>query len=159
MGYMSQKFSLYPEMTVSKTWSSIPACNAYGSDKRNAEDAGACGLGGRETNMPRLSGVGRGSHGIAIMHRPKILFLEPTKEGPESVGSSDIIYDLAADGTTVMVTHFMTKEHRDRSPLYTSAASSQTISGKSEKLIPGRLYEIGSDNAFDCLRRSLREQG
>ncbi len=66
----------------------------------------------------------------------------------------DIIYNLAADGTTVMVTtHFMDEaEHCDKVAfIYFGGLIADDTPVDLKKLIPGKLYEVESENGFELL--------
>lgn len=85
IGYMSQRFSLYPDLTVGENLSFF--ASAYGLSRRDAREAidwaaAMTGLGGRRSEMvARLSGAVRQRVALAcsILHRPATLFLdEPT---------------------------------------------------------------------------------
>ena len=117
IGYMSQKFSLYPELSVIENlnlYSGLYGLRGAEKKKRIGEMLELAGLTGRE-NEPTASLSGgwrqRLALGCAILHRPKILFLDEATSGVDPKARLlfwEIIYDLAANGTTVMVTtHFM----------------------------------------------------
>ena len=122
IGYMSQKFTLYLDLTVEENIEfyggihKLPA--AVKKDRKNWVLKMA-GLTGRDSVLTReLSGgwKQRLSLGCAILHQPKILFLdEPTASvDPASRRDFwDLIYDLSEQGTTVMVTsHYMDEVER-----------------------------------------------
>jgi ABC-2 type transport system ATP-binding protein len=122
IGYMSQKFSLYDDLTARENLSfyarlySIP----NGERRRRIEDMIAmAGLAGREDEMAaNLSGgwKQRLALGCAIIARPSIVFLDEPTSGvsPTSRRSFfNIIQGLANQGTTVIVTtHFMDEAER-----------------------------------------------
>lgn len=165
VGYMSQKFSLYPEMTV------IENLNFYsglyglrGTEKKERIDQmiTLAGLQGREDERTGLLSGGwrqRLALGCAILHRPKILFLDEPTSGVDPKARRlfwDIIYGLAADGTTVMVTtHFMDEaEHCDKVAfIYFGAIIADDTPDNLKKLIQGKLYEVESDNGMELLAR------
>ena len=169
VGYMSQKFSLYPEMTVIENlelYSGLYGLRGAEKRKRIEDMLSLAGLNGREGEYTRLLSGGwrqRLALGCAILHRPKILFLDEPTSGVDPKARRlfwDIIYDLAADGTTVMVTtHFMDEaEHCDKVAfIYFGGLIADDTPANLKKLIPGRLYEIGSDNSFGLLAKI--EQG
>ncbi len=168
VGYMSQKFSLYPEMTVIENlelYSGLYGLRGAEKEKRIEDMLSLAGLNGREDEYTRLLSGGwrqRLALGCAILHKPKILFLDEPTSGVDPKARRlfwDIIYDLAADGTTVMVTtHFMDEaEHCDRVAfIYFGGLIADDTPANLKKLIPGRLYEIGSDHSFDLLAKIER---
>ncbi len=116
-GYMSQKFSLYPELTVAENLRFF--AGAYGVtgerfQKRQASILEMAGLRGHEDQLTRnLSGgwKQRLALGAAILHQPEILFLDEPTAGVDPLSRRafwDLLYDLAAAGTTIFVTtHYM----------------------------------------------------
>ncbi len=116
-GYMSQRFSLYNDLTVAEN------LNFYGQTygvrgRRLAERKQfvleMAGLVGRERELTRnLSGgwKQRLALGTAILHEPKILFLDEPTAGVDPVSRRqfwELLYALAAGGTTIFVTtHYM----------------------------------------------------
>ncbi len=116
-GYMSQRFSLYNDLTVAEN------LNFYGQTygvrgRRLAERKRfaleMAGLAGRDRELTRnLSGgwKQRLALGAAILHEPEILFLDEPTAGVDPVSRRqfwELLYTLAAGGTTIFVTtHYM----------------------------------------------------
>ena len=117
IGYMSQKFSLYDDLTVAENLRffggvyGVPAA-AIGERLRFA--IGMAGLAGREDALVATLAGGwkqRLALGCAILHRPQVLFLDEPTSGVDP-GSRrrfwNLIQDLAAQGVGVLVsTHYM----------------------------------------------------
>lgn len=113
-GYMSQKFAIYDDLTV---WENLQFYGgAYGiTDRaRIAETLAHVGLTGHEKDMTRAMSTGwrqRLALAIALVHQPKLLFLDEPTSGVDPNARRafwDLIYDLAGEGVTVMVTtHYM----------------------------------------------------
>lgn len=168
VGYMSQKFSLYPEMTVIENldlYSGLYGLKGEQKKERIEQMLALAGLQGREDEQTRLLSGGwrqRLALGCAILHRPKILFLDEPTSGVDPKARRlfwDIIYDLAADGTTVMVTtHFMDEaEHCDKVAfIYFGGLIADDTPAELKKLIPGKLFEVESENGFELLGRVQR---
>jgi ABC-2 type transport system ATP-binding protein len=122
IGYMSQKFTLYQDLSVEENiefYGGIHKLTAEARRRRKEWVLQMAGLTGREKILSReLSGgwKQRLSLGCAILHQPKILFLdEPTASvDPASRRDFwDMIYDLSELGTSVMVTsHYMDEVER-----------------------------------------------
>ena len=163
VGYMSQKFSLYPDMTVIENldlYSGLYGLKGAEKKERIEQMIALAGLQGREDEQTSLLSGGwrqRLALGCAILHRPKILFLDEPTSGVDPKARRlfwDIIYNLAADGTTVMVTtHFMDEaEHCDKVAfIYFGGLIADDTPVDLKKLIPGKLYEVESENGFELL--------
>jgi ABC-2 type transport system ATP-binding protein len=117
VGYMSQKFSLYNDLTVEEN------LNFYGGTygvrgerlrQRKGYILSMAGLEGRERELTRnLSGgwKQRLALGTAIIHEPEMLFLDEPTAGVDPISRRafwNLLYGLAEGGTTIMVTtHYM----------------------------------------------------
>lgn len=117
VGYMSQKFSLYNDLTVEEN------LNFYGGTygvrrerlrQRKRYILKMAGLEGRERELTKnLSGgwKQRLALGTAIIHEPQMLFLDEPTAGVDPISRRafwDLLYELAEGGTTIMVTtHYM----------------------------------------------------
>lgn len=122
IGYMSQKFTLYLDLTVEENidfYSGIHNLPSTFKTERKKWVLKMAGLNGREKTLTKdLSGgwKQRLSLGCAILHQPDILFLdEPTASvDPASRRDFwDLIYDLSEAGTTIFVTsHYMDEVER-----------------------------------------------
>jgi len=117
IGYMSQKFSLYNDLTVSENIDFFG--NIYGIDDRRLkirkkEVLKLIGLEGKENVITSTLSVGwkqRLALGCSIIHEPRILFLDEPTAGvdPDSRRMFwNLIYSLAQKGMTMFVTtHYM----------------------------------------------------
>ncbi|MCL4504853.1 MAG: ABC transporter ATP-binding protein [Chloroflexi bacterium] len=113
-GYMSQKFALYNELTV---WENLTFyAGVYGVNQRAHlnETLALVGLVGQEKSLANALSSGwrqRLALAIALIHRPRLLFLdEPTSGVDPSARRAfwDLIYALAGESVTVLVTtHYM----------------------------------------------------
>lgn len=117
IGYMSQKFSLYGDLTVHENlrfFSGIYRVPKHQLRERMAFAISMAGLGGKENVLVRTLAGGwkqRLALGCAILHRPPVLFLDEPTSGVEPEARRrfwDLIHDLAAEGVTTLVsTHYM----------------------------------------------------
>ncbi|HVJ55361.1 MAG TPA: ABC transporter ATP-binding protein [Aliidongia sp.] len=117
IGYMSQKFSLYSDLTVAENlrfFGGIYRVPRTVLPERIRFAVEMAGLTGREDLLVSTLAGGwkqRLALGCAILHRPPILFLDEPTSGvdPESRRRFwDLIHSLSADGVTVLVsTHYM----------------------------------------------------
>ena len=117
IGYMSQKFSLYDDLTVEENVDFFGG--VYGvpqplRDERKAYVLGMAGLEDRRRSMTRMLSGGwkqRLALGCAIVHEPPILFLDEPTSGVDPIARRifwDLIYRLSEQGRTIFVsTHFM----------------------------------------------------
>jgi ABC-2 type transport system ATP-binding protein len=122
IGYMSQKFSLYDDLTVLENLNFY--AGIYGVPRRERvwriqELLEMADLTGREDELvANLSGgwKQRLALGCAIIARPAIVFLDEPTSGVSPTGRRlffNIIQELANKGTTIMVTtHFMDEAER-----------------------------------------------
>jgi len=117
VGYMSQLFTLYNDLTARENIRFYG--QAYGLSRsalrrRQAEIIEMAGLRGRQNLLTaNLSGgwKQRLALGCAIVHRPQVLFLDEPTAGVDPISRRhfwDLIYAMAKEGVTVMVTtHYM----------------------------------------------------
>jgi ABC-2 type transport system ATP-binding protein len=125
IGYMSQKFSLYDELTVMENlefYAEIYEIPTRTKKERIQEVLRTAGLDRRSRTMTgSLSGGWRQrlALGSAMLHRPPLLFLDEPTSGVDPVARRefwDLIYQFASEGTTVFITtHYMDEaEHCSR---------------------------------------------
>jgi ABC-2 type transport system ATP-binding protein len=125
IGYMSQKFALYDDLTVLENLEFYAGVYEVPRDtekQRLAEILAMAGLEGRTGSFTAdLSGGWRQrlALGCALVHHPPLLFLDEPTSGVDPMARRefwDLIYDLAEEGTTIFVTtHYMDEaEHCGR---------------------------------------------
>jgi ABC-2 type transport system ATP-binding protein len=117
IGYMSQKFSLYNDLTVDENlnfYGGVYGVRGKKLKERKKYILKMAGLTGRERELTRnLSGgwKQRLALGVAIIHQPDVLFLDEPTAGVDPISRRafwELIYDLAEEGTTILVTtHYM----------------------------------------------------
>lgn len=117
IGYMSQRFSLYDDLTVEENLDFF--AGVYGVPREAREERKQfalkmAGIEDRRGDMTRLLAGGykqRLALGCAILHEPPIVFLDEPTSGVDPIarrGFWDLIYQLVASGKTVFVTtHYM----------------------------------------------------
>jgi ABC-2 type transport system ATP-binding protein len=113
-GYMSQKFALYDDLTVLENLTFYGGVYGITDKARIARTVELVGLTGHESTLTASLSAGwrqRLALGIALVHEPKLLFLdEPTSGVDPSARRAfwDLIYELAEGGVTILVTtHYM----------------------------------------------------
>ena len=117
IGYMSQLFSLYGDLTVEENIAFFARLYAVPRARRAErrdwvlEMAGLAGSQNRLTRELPLGWKQRLALGTAVLHEPPILFLDEPTSGVDPISRRafwDLIYALAGRGTTVFVsTHYM----------------------------------------------------
>ncbi len=117
IGYMSQKFSLYDDLTVEENIEFFSGVYSVPRERRASRRDYALRMAGLEekhSTMTRLLTGGwkqRLALGCAILHEPPILFLDEPTSGVDPIARRmfwDLIYELSAKGHTVFVTtHYM----------------------------------------------------
>ncbi|MCX5658015.1 MAG: ABC transporter ATP-binding protein [Candidatus Omnitrophica bacterium] len=117
IGYMSQRFSLYDDLTVEENinfYSGIYKIPAAEKKERFRETICTAGLEGKESTLTATLAGGwkqRLALGCALLHQPKIIFLDEPTSGVDPITRANfwgIIKKLSALGVTVFVTtHYM----------------------------------------------------
>jgi len=117
IGYMSQKFSLYDDLTVEENidfFSGIYSVPRALRNERKDHALQMAGLEGRRNTMTRILSGGwkqRLALGCAILHRPPVLFLDEPTSGVDPIARRtfwSLIYQLSDAGHTIFVsTHYM----------------------------------------------------
>src|SRR6266545_1437161 len=125
IGYMSQRFALYEDLTVIENlefYAGVYQVSGRQRIERVRELIAMAGLTGRERQLAgQLSGgwKQRLALGCSIVHRPPLLFLDEPTAGVDPVSRRSfwtLIYGLARDGVTIfLTTHYIDEaEHADR---------------------------------------------
>jgi ABC-2 type transport system ATP-binding protein len=117
LGYMSQRFSLYYDLTVIENlrfYGNLYQVPLHTLKSRLAELIDMAGLSGHENQITRnLSGAWRQRLALAcaIVHKPPMLFLDEPTAGVDPVSRREfweMIYTLAGQGVSVLATtHYM----------------------------------------------------
>ncbi len=125
IGYMSQKFSLYEDLTTLENISFFGGIYGLSDAQIKSKSEKLIGQLGLQNEMKKLVGelpLGwkqKLAFSVAVLHDPKIVFLDEPTGGVDPVTRRqfwDLIYDAAARGITVFVTtHYMDEaEYCDR---------------------------------------------
>lgn len=155
VGYMSQKFAIYDDLTI---WENLQFYGGvYGITKKASIQAtlAQIGLNGLESTLTRELSAGwrqRLALGIALVHSPRLLFLDEPTSGVDPTARRafwDLIYELASSGVTILVTtHYMDEaEYCNRVAMMRSGKllAMDTPMALKEQIITGNLWEIYVD--------------
>jgi ABC-2 type transport system ATP-binding protein len=117
IGYMSQLFSLYGDLTVDENIAFFAGLYGVGGERLERRREWVLEMSGLAADRTRLTSelpLGwkqRLALGCAVLHQPPILFLDEPTSGVDPVSRRnfwDLIHALAHDGTTIFVsTHYM----------------------------------------------------
>jgi ABC-2 type transport system ATP-binding protein len=170
IGYMSQKFSLYEDLTVVENIRFFG--RVYGLAKKSIDARlpwvlGMAGLKGRERSLTRTLSVGwkqRLALGCAVLHEPEIVFLdEPT--GGVDPGSRRRFWELINELSERKVTVFVTTHYLDEAEYcndirlihagrIVAAGSPRELK---DKVIRNPILEVATDRAVDALEVLQKE--
>jgi ABC-2 type transport system ATP-binding protein len=174
VGYMSQLFTLYNDLTALENIRFYG--QAYGLSRkhlrqREKEILQMAGLRGRENTLTaNLSGgwKQRLALGCAIVHEPKVVFLDEPTAGVDPISRRqfwDLIYSMAKQGVTVLVTtHYMDEAElcqRVGFISYGKLIALDTPDSLKNSQMNGQVLEINTDNADAAMRilRAARSTG
>ena len=117
IGYMSQKFSLYDDLTVEENINFFSGIYSVPESKKGTRKEWALEMAGLKDKRNTLTRTLPGGYkqrlalGCAILHEPPILFLDEPTSGVDPISRRNfwnMIYEMARAGTTVFVTtHYM----------------------------------------------------
>lgn len=165
IGYMSQRFSLYEQLTVDQNirfFGGIYGLSGDAFEKRRSFVMEMAGLQGRErTRASELAGGWRQrlALGCAILHEPPIVFLDEPTGGVDPVSRRQfwmLIDQLAASGITVLVTtHYLDEaEHCHRiAIIHAGRLAALGSTSELKAVFAGRsILEIQSDDPVQAMR-------
>ncbi len=165
VGYMSQLFTLYNDLTARENIRFYG--QAYGLSRgdlrqRQAEILAMAGLTGREDTLTaNLSGgwKQRLALGCAIVHRPRVVFLDEPTAGVDPISRREfwsLIYGMAEQGVTVMVTtHYMDEAELCQRVGFISQGrliALDTPAQLKERQMRGQVLEISTASADQAMR-------
>jgi ABC-2 type transport system ATP-binding protein len=173
VGYMSQRFSLYNDLTVMQNLRFYGKAYGLSNSELAMRTEGAlemAGLTGRQQALTReLSGGWRQRLALsaAILHQPEVVFLDEPTAGVDPISRRlfwDLLYRLVAQDITVFVTtHYMDEaEHCQRLAFIQRGRISAYGSPERIKreVMRGQVLEIAPSNptrAVQLLREAARD--
>ncbi|MBD0336234.1 MAG: ABC transporter ATP-binding protein [Cyanobacteria bacterium Co-bin13] len=154
IGYMSQKFTLYDDLTILQNLEFY--CGVYGVPRQlRQEKIGwvltTCGLKGRENTLTGSLPGGwkqRVAFGASVMHEPDILFLDEPTSGVDPLARRQfwrLIRDFARRGTAVLVTTHYLEEAENCNDMAFMVAGQIVAQGSPSAIKadqPGQLIEL-----------------
>jgi ABC-2 type transport system ATP-binding protein len=164
IGYMSQKFSLYEDLTVEENIEFFGG--VYGVDGGRIRDKmpgvlEMAGLNGRERSLARELSVGwrqRLALGCALLHEPEIVFLDEPTGGVDPVSRRnfwELINRLSGEGVTVFVTTHYLDEAEYCNDIRLIHAGRLVAAGSPGELkrtyIRNPILEVESDRVVDAM--------
>jgi len=155
VGYMSQKFALYDELTVWENMTFYAGVYGVRDRERVVEVAKALDLWPIRHLQAGVLPVGwrqRLALATAVLHRPRLIFLdEPTSgvDPPTRRAFWDLMYRLVDEGMTIFVTtHYMDEaEYMHRGRLL----AMDTPSRLKEQALPGRVWDVWAHPLLQAL--------
>ncbi|MDD3275021.1 MAG: ABC transporter ATP-binding protein [Candidatus Omnitrophica bacterium] len=172
IGYMSQKFSLYNDLTVEENINfysgiyRIPKAEKEARFKAVVETAGLEGMEKTLTSVLAGGWKQRLALGCALIHRPRIIFLDEPTSGVDPITRANfwgIIKELAAKGVTVFVTtHYMDEaENCNRMVLiyHGTIIASGTPQEMKTNGMKNDVYEISVSSAYQFLEGVAKVEG
>ena len=160
-GYMSQKFALYDDLTVLENLTFYGGVYGIGDKGRIKATLELVGLTDHDSILTRSLSAGwrqRLALGIALVHKPKLLFLDEPTSGVDPTARRafwDLIYDMAEEGVTIMVTtHYMDEaEYCERVGIMRDGKllAMDTPLNLKKRVIPGDVWEVFGEPLEDAL--------
>ena len=163
VGYMTQQFSLYEELTVKENLDF--AARLYGIENRKEvvnDNIKDLGLLGRENQLVATLSGGwkqRLELSAALLHNPKLLLLDEPTAGVDPKSRRefwDHVSELSSKGiTTLVTTHYMDEAERCHKLAYISQGKILTRGTKSEIIKDSKLvaYEVTGGDLAELFRQ------
>ena len=174
VGYMSQQFTLYNELTASENlrfYGRVYGLSPAELNQRQEELLHMAGLSGRASVITgSLSGgwKQRLALGCAIVHRPRVVFLDEPTAGVDPISRREfweLIYNMAKQGVTILVTtHYMDEAELCQRVGFISQGNLVALDSPArlkQTHMRGRVLEINSpapDRVMSVLKAAQQDQ-
>jgi ABC-2 type transport system ATP-binding protein len=155
VGYMSQKFAIYDDLTTLENLTFYGGVYGITDKNRILDTLELVGLKEHGNTLTKDLSTGwrqRLSLGIALVHQPKLLFLDEPTSGVDPTARRafwDLIYQLAEDGVTILVTtHYMDEaEYCERVGVMRDGKllAMDTPTNLKRSIITGDVWEVYAD--------------
>lgn len=164
IGYMSQKFTLYDDLTIEQNLQFY--CGVYGVPRRLRRHKinwvlAICGLEGKEDLITGQLPGGwkqRVAFGASVMHEPEILFLDEPTSGVDPLARRQfwrLINEFARSGTAILVTTHYLEEAEQCNRMGFMVAGEMVTQGSPSEIKaaqPGQLLELVTDRTQQASR-------
>ncbi len=170
IGYMSQKFSLYNDLTVEENirfFAGVYGLTGKKYEERKKWVLDVANLKGKQNLLTGSLPGGikqRLALGTAVIHEPKIVFLDEPTSGVDPVSRRnfwDLINDLSSGGTTILVTTHYLEEAEFCNDIILINAGRLIAKGNSKELktnyLKNTILEIESDDVVRSMEILERE--
>jgi ABC-2 type transport system ATP-binding protein len=167
MGYMSQKFTLYDDLTIQENLEFYSSVYGIPRRQQQAKIAWVLAICGLEDQGHLITGTLPGgwkqrvAFGASVMHEPEILFLDEPTSGVDVLARKQfwqLINDFARNGTAILVTtHYMNEAEQCHRMCFMVAGKKVAEGSASEikALQPGQLFELAVESlqaSYEVLR-------
>jgi ABC-2 type transport system ATP-binding protein len=162
IGYMSQKFTLYDDLSIVENLEFY--CGVYGVPRRLRRAKmdwvlTTCGLVGKENMLTGSLPGGwkqRVAFGASVMHEPEILFLDEPTSGVDPVARRQfwrLINEFARQGTAILVTTHYLEEAEQCNRMGFMVAGEIVVQGSPSEIKasqPGQLLEVSTNRTQEA---------
>jgi ABC-2 type transport system ATP-binding protein len=171
IGYMSQRFSLYNDLTVEENINFFGGVYGLEGDELRERKKWVLQIANLEGKQKLLTGSLPGgikqrlALGTAVIHRPGIVFLDEPTSGVDPISRRnfwELINDLSGEGTTVLVTTHYLEEAEYCNNIILINAGKLIAEGTSKVLkteyIKNPIFEIECDRVVDALELMEKQE-
>jgi len=166
IGYMSQRFSLYNDLTVAENINFFSGVYNLPDEKLRERKKWVLSIANLEGKEKLLTGSLPGgikqrlALGTAVIHQPEIVFLDEPTSGVDPISRRnfwELINYLSDEGVTVLVTTHYLEEAEFCNNIIMIDKGKIVAEGNSKELksryIKNKMFEIDSDNPVDLMEK------